>query len=511
MQSSSSVDQAVTSLPPTGALGVCLDVVTVLAEQTDPEAALRGVLEALCVRLELVHAAAYIGETDGPMLSAEWPQSTVDVSLIDQRETGSGADLPAAVSVPIVTATERLGLLVLRPRAERSRALICETASLVGARIGAPLRRMQREETRRNAGLHAEALLQHLDEAVLLLDDTGRIVAAGGATVRVLGRSALQLVGTPLSLFYVEADQMLDLPIRHLESASASPRMQVDGWRVRADGERFWAKALMRAVQADGGGPPCFVVVIEDDSAAHLKMDSERAETTELMRSNHDLELFALVASHDLQEPLRKIRVFSDRIRRRAAAPLDEAVAEGIGRIDEAAERMQQLIDDLLAYARLALRERARIAINIQDLLRKVASDQIDIDSGSIALDVAGLPVFRGDRVLLEQLFRNLLSNASKFRRQDELLKIVIAGRVLADSTIEVSVFDNGIGFEPQYNERIFGMLQRLHGRGRYAGSGMGLAICRRIAERHGGAICAHGDPGNGARFTITLPLNPSL
>jgi PAS domain S-box-containing protein len=262
------------------------------------------------------------------------------------------------------------------------------------------------------------------------------------------------------------------------------------------------------AVVHEDGELVGFVVQMQDVTERH-RLEEERAALAEqLVRSNQELEEFASVASHDLQEPLRKIRAFSDRLVSRHAERLGDAAADLV-RIQDAATRMQVLIDDVLAYSRVDRRPLGFEPVDLAEIVAATTDEfQERLDSVGGTLRAGTLPVIEGDRGELRQLFENLLSNAIKFRRPDEPLRIeVFEDDSLSNGGESIIVFaDNGIGFEDQYAEKVFSIFKRLHGRSDYPGTGIGLAICRKIVGRHGGGIRAMGTPGEGARFVIALP-----
>jgi signal transduction histidine kinase len=246
----------------------------------------------------------------------------------------------------------------------------------------------------------------------------------------------------------------------------------------------------------------------------------------DLQRSNRELEQFAAVASHDLQEPLRKIQAFGDRLRSRGAAALDDQSREYLERMLGAAQRMRSLIDDLLTYARVTTSARPFTAVDLEQIARDVVGDldaRLAQTGGTV--HIGNLPTISADAVQMRQLLQNLIGNGLKFHRPDVPPRVEVSARVVpadnaeaADSghssngegarssVCELIVSDNGIGFEPIYAERIFELFQRLHGRSAFEGTGMGLAICRKIVERHGGTIAATSAPGQGARFVVHLP-----
>jgi signal transduction histidine kinase len=265
-----------------------------------------------------------------------------------------------------------------------------------------------------------------------------------------------------------------------------------------------------------------------NDSLRREVEDRRKAEeqafqfALELQRSNRELEQFASVASHDLQEPLRKIQAFGDRLQTHAREKLDAKGAEYLDRMLASAGRMRALIDGLLAYSRVARSGQAFSSVSLQQVADDVLSDlEGRIQSSGGKVEVGPLPTIVADAMQMRQLFQNLIGNALKFRRPEvpPLVKVSAATLVSAGNgegppatpTYQIAVEDNGIGFEPEYAGRIFEMFQRLHGRGEFEGTGMGLAICRKIVERHGGTISATSTPHQGSRFVVTLPAEPVL
>ncbi|MCH8998135.1 MAG: CHASE domain-containing protein [Proteobacteria bacterium] len=246
--------------------------------------------------------------------------------------------------------------------------------------------------------------------------------------------------------------------------------------------------------------------------------DSLKRQAAELARSNAELEQFAYVASHDLQEPLRKVQAFGDRLRSKYADALDEQGLDYLSRMQDAAGRMQSLIQSLLNFSRIASKAQPHVAVNLDVVAQEVVSDlEVHIQETGAKVEVADLPTIEADPTQMRQIFQNLIGNALKYRREAVAPVIQISAEVLdgvagpangtPDKLCRIRIEDNGIGFEPEFADRIFGIFQRLHGRGEYEGTGVGLAICRKIAERHGGTITAQAQPGEGATFTVTLPV----
>lgn len=254
---------------------------------------------------------------------------------------------------------------------------------------------------------------------------------------------------------------------------------------------------------------------IDDRKRAEEKV---RAVAAELARSNGELEQFAYVASHDLQEPLRKIQAFGDRLVTKFKADLPDAGKDYVDRMLTSAARMRRLIDDLLTFSRVATQARSFAPVELTEIVTGVASDldERTTSTGGRIEVVGRLPEIDADASQMRQLFQNLIANALKFQRPNvpPVVEVRAAAATLPGPTPaaapipawELTVADNGIGFDEKYLDRIFQVFQRLHGRAEYEGTGVGLAICRKIVERHGGTITARSRPGEGATFVVTLP-----
>lgn len=227
----------------------------------------------------------------------------------------------------------------------------------------------------------------------------------------------------------------------------------------------------------------------------------------ELEKSNHDLASFAYIASHDLREPLRKIQAFGDRLLDRESDNLSARGKDYAQRMQKSASRMQDLIEALLNYSRIGTRGEEFTPTDLNKVMQEAMEDlNLRIRETGCVVKADKLPEIDADSIQMRQVFQNLIANAIKFRRQGVPPRIEISARVHARHCSLV-FRDNGIGFEPEYAERIFGVFQRLHGRDAYEGAGIGLSICQKTIERHGGSIVAEGMLGEGAVFTISLPL----
>ncbi len=274
--------------------------------------------------------------------------------------------------------------------------------------------------------------------------------------------------------------------------------------RVASTGTPFH---MIRYSPGFGGWFESFTYSLGSGIVATLALDiteRKRAEE-ELKRSNAELEQFAYVASHDLQEPLRAVAGMVQLLQQRYQGQLDERANLYIAHAVEGATRMQTLINDLLAFSRVDTRGRPFAPVNVAAALRPaLANLAVAVRESRATITHDELPTVLADSGQLTQLFQNLIGNALKFRG-DQPPAIHVGAERLADAW-RFSVRDNGIGIEPQYAERIFVVFQRLHTRRAYPGTGIGLAICKKIVERHGGRIWVESEPGRGATFLFTIP-----
>jgi signal transduction histidine kinase len=233
------------------------------------------------------------------------------------------------------------------------------------------------------------------------------------------------------------------------------------------------------------------------------KQLEEKAE--ELERSNEELEQFAQVASHDLQEPLRKITAFGDRLQESMGECGDERTRLYLDRMIDAASRMRRLIDDLLQYSRVTRGPRELRRVDLEDVVRRL-EDDLSVD-GELAVELQTLPAVGGNAMQLRLLMQNLLSNARKFRKPGQQARVTVRSEPVDDEHTRICVEDEGIGMDEKFAERIFRPFQRLHSRSEYPGTGIGLAICQKIVRSHGGSISVHSQPGQGTRFEVVLPV----
>lgn len=361
------------------------------------------------------------------------------------------------------------------------------------------------------------------DYAILLLDKDGFIQNWNKGAEKIKGYKAEEIIGKHFRIFYRPQDQKRKLPERLISKAIKTGKAMHEGWRVRKDGTSFWGSIVITALHNEYGNIIGFSKVTRDLTERKLNDDrlAEYANrisknNEELQRINKELDSFTYIASHDLQEPLRKIRTFCNLIINKAKDQLPSDAAEYFNRITIAAERMQKLIEALLNYSRTNTMEIVYEPTDLNLVMREVQKDLAEIIADKKAtIEFHDLPTVKAVPLQFQQLFSNIIENSIKYSH-DGLPPVIKISAALVPAKNrsfkskychKISISDNGIGFEQEYAENIFKLFQRLHGRNEYYGTGIGLAICKKIVENHNGVITAAGQPGEGATFDIFLPV----
>ncbi len=345
----------------------------------------------------------------------------------------------------------------------------------------------------------------------------GRWLRVNRALLEILGYSEAELLARTFRDVAHPDDIDGDLrELRRLVDGHVSHYQHEKRYLHRA-GRVVWIRLTGALVRDGGGAPVHFVMQIEDVTDRKQAAERLAAYADRLAEKNRELQDFAHVASHDLQEPLRKIQAFGDRLDQRAGPRLEPEERDYVARMRAAAARMSALIDALLAYSRVGSQPRAFAPVSLDRVLREALQDlEFRLERTGGKVEAGPLPEVSGDAVQLRQLFQNLVGNALKYHRPEAPPLVRVSAAPAPDGALrasgpawEIRVEDNGIGFEPRHAEAIFGVFHRLHPRDRYEGAGVGLAICRRIVERHRGAVRAEGRPGEGSVFTVVLPVAP--
>lgn len=359
-----------------------------------------------------------------------------------------------------------------------------------------------------------ESMLNSAGEGIYGLDLQGRINFVNPATAAITGWKPEEMIGRWEGEVF-----------RHDTTSLARVTDSRD--RSRSDCELFYRR--------DGSTFPVeytcapitecnreigTVVVFKDITERKRAEDTLSRKAAELARSNAELEQFAYVASHDLQEPLRKIQAFGDRLKTKVDAVGLQDGRDYLDRMQGAAARMSTLISDLLTFSRVISASQPFVSVDLNTVAKGVLSDlEVRIEQTRAKVEAGSLPAIEADPMQMRQLLQNLIGNALKFQPPNAQPQIKIAAQILKNpfagspeedpyaEQCQLTVQDNGIGFDEKHSEKIFAVFQRLHGRTEFEGTGVGLAVCRRITDRHGGTIHAQSKPGEGATFIVTLPV----
>ena len=369
-------------------------------------------------------------------------------------------------------------------------------------------RRMIEDELQASE-LRYRRLFESAKDGILLLSfDTGRILDVNPFLMELLGYAKEDFIGKDLSEIGLFAD---------IKSAQrAREELQKTGYLryedlplVTKDGRTLATELISNVYHTHTSNGKIIQCNIRDITM-RKQMEAEReALFRDLQRSNAEWEQFAFIASHDLHEPLRMIASYVQLLQKRYQGALDKNADQYIDYVVSGAKRMQALLDDLLIYSRAGAHQQAVDVVDVRAVVDDaIANLRMAIaDSRGRVLVSEDLPSVRGDPVQLQQVFQNLIANALKFHREGVTPEVAIAGRVEHGSPV-FTVQDNGIGINPQQQERLFQIFQRLHPRDKYPGRGIGLAICKRIVERHGGRIWVESEPDKGAMFCLSMPAS---
>jgi PAS domain S-box-containing protein len=386
------------------------------------------------------------------------------------------------------------------------------TATLEASESLTLLDRQILEQRVRDSERHFQSWFEDAPIACHEVDRNGIVLCVNQAECELFGFHPEEMIGHPIWDFMAAEDREKTKAGLLQRIADDQPLIPLEREYKRRDGSSVVMEIHQKRILDEAGraiGLRTFLLDITERKRAEQTLQQQAEK---LARSNGELEQFAYVASHDLQEPLRKIQAFGDRIKTKCAAGIGEEGADYLTRMQNAAARMQVLIQDLLSLSRVASQAKPFAPVDLNDVVRLVVSDlEIRINERNGRVDVGSLPVVLGDRGQMAQLFQNLIGNGLKFQKPGESPVVRLASETVklpegTGSAWRITVEDNGIGFDEKYRDRIFQIFQRLHGRSEYEGTGIGLAICRKIVDRHNGTITAHSTPGAGAKFVITLP-----
>lgn len=351
-------------------------------------------------------------------------------------------------------------------------------------------------------------IIDTVREPLIVLDAEFRVTQANRAFFRTFRVEPQDTIGEVL---FTLGDGQWDIaPLRELLRDKLAVEPQLNDFDVDHQFPGIGRKIMLLNARLVSQGPhlPRIILLAIEDITERRFTEWRLAEQhRELQRSNAALDEFASVASHDLQEPVRKILSFGDLLSTSLGPALDSRAREYLARMISAATRMRTLINDLLLYSQVTTRVQPFVATDLAGIAQEVIADlETAIAESGGRVEVGELPVIAADPLQMRQLLQNLLGNALKYRQKDTPPVVRLSCSSPDAQHRSITVTDNGIGFNEKHAAKIFRMFVRLHGRGEYEGSGIGLSICRKIVERHGGTITATSTAGNGATFTVTLP-----
>jgi PAS domain S-box-containing protein len=357
--------------------------------------------------------------------------------------------------------------------------------------------RRRAEQALRESESKLRAFINNVPAILFAIDRSGVITMAEGLGMEAFRNVKGGVVGHSIAEFHNELAGLIESVRKALTGETAITVMELRGLHY---------EVACSPIHGPDESITGVIGVAHDISERVRAKEALEASAAELRRSNEELEQFAYIASHDLQEPLRMVASYTQLLERRYAAQLDDAAREFIGFAVDGARRMQEFITGLLQYSRVGTERRVFAEVNLGEVFETaIANLRIAIEESSASVTPRTLPVVRGDPRQLTQLFQNLIGNALKFRKPNQPPVIEVWGKPDGDLW-QIAVQDNGIGVDPRFSQRIFTIFQRLHTRDEYEGTGLGLAICKKIVERHGGSIWVDSKEGEGATFSFTLP-----
>jgi two-component system, LuxR family, sensor kinase FixL len=368
------------------------------------------------------------------------------------------------------------------------------------------------ERRLRDSERHFQSWFEDAPIACHEVSRDGLVLCVNQAECELLGFAREEMIGRPIWDFMAPEDREKTRAGLLLRIADEQPLVPLEREYKRRDGSSVVMEIHQKRIRDEAGRATGLRTFLLDITQRKRAEQTLHQQAEKLGRSNAELEQFAYVASHDLQEPLRKIQAFGDRLKTKCDVALGAEGLDYLTRMQNAAARMQVLIQDLLSLSRVASNAKPFTTVDLGDVVRIVTSDlEVSINERGGRVEAGSLPVVFGDRGQLAQLFQNLIGNGLKFQKPGESPVVRVSSEAIqltdsAGAAWRITVEDNGIGFDEKYHDRIFQIFQRLHGRSEYEGTGIGLAICRKIVDRHSGGIAAFSSLGAGAKFVITLP-----
>jgi PAS domain S-box-containing protein len=372
--------------------------------------------------------------------------------------------------------------------------------------------RLLREQSVKHRQLLFQTLVENSADLITIWDNQGNLVFRSPAVKNILGYEVEEIALLTKS-YLIHPEDIEDLDSLFLQVCDG----KIDSYKkeirmLHKDGTYRVLESITKILPQSSDSIGDILTNTRDITQRKTDEKTLKLYTAKLEQSNRELQDFAYVASHDLQEPLRKVQAFGDRLDKKYSQELGIEGQDYLKRMRDAAGRMQTLINDLLSFSRISTKGSPFKQTDLAKICYEVIEDlEIRIEEKQAKVEIFDMLTIDADPLQMRQLFQNLIGNALKFQRKDvsPIVKIysVADEKENAKSVCKIIVEDNGIGFEEKYLDRIFTVFQRLHGRGEYEGSGVGLAVCRKIVERHHGQITAQSIPDEGTKFIITLPI----
>ncbi|HTE27796.1 sensor histidine kinase [Flavitalea sp.] len=355
------------------------------------------------------------------------------------------------------------------------------------------------------------------DYAIILLNPEGHIENWNAGAQKIKGYTSAEIIGKSFKIFYTPKDREEKLPDKLLAEAALNGKAMHEGWRVRKDGSHFWGSIVITALHANDETIIGFSKVTRDLTERKAAEDKLQEYLHELEAQNAELEQFAYVASHDLQEPLRKIQTFSDVIGKNLDN--ETIVTKYLNKLNSSAYRMKELIRSVLNYSRISKNGEDKTDTDLNSILMNVIEDfELLIQEKNGKVETRQLPVIKAIPLQINQLFSNIIGNALKYCERPPFIQVSsrfvsakdmidIPDNIQEGNYLEIQFIDNGIGFEQRYEKIIFSMFQRLHGKHEYSGTGIGLALCKKIMDSHQGYITARSELSVGSAFYVYFPV----
>ena len=474
-------------------------------------------------------------EIDKDIWCGSWKMYNTDGTVLDKQNCQMATTLAKGKAVPIEE------IIIEKPNGVRINVLtqakpIFNTSGAVIGGINTLIKKIQSEDiqvnkekisrekkynTDRNLKLQESENRYHKmieeveDYAILLLDPDGNVQNWNLGAQKIKGYTEKEIVGKNFSLFYLTEDRERKLPQTLIEIAAREGKATHEGWRLKKNGEKFWGFVVLTALHDNENNIIGFSKVTRDLTERKLFEDQLEENAKSIEFRNKQLEEYAHIASHDLQEPLRKIRIFAEMLSHKIE---DESALKDIAKIESAAGRMTSLIKDVLAYSEIAQGQQMFAATDLNEVLSNVQEDcELWIQEKNITIEHNNLPIISAIPIQMHQLFSNLITNALKYSYLGGTISIFgnvkkipnldqFSDQKISLEYVELIFKDNGKGFDSKYSNHIFKLFQRLNNSEK--GMGIGLALCKKIIENHKGNIAVNSEIGIGTEFIVHLPIN---